>query len=196
MKHSPLRNIGSILLKHDFLGEQISSTPGVVEGATVGPQAGILTARKLVNAKRKQYESPERRIRHEIELDPFPEFAGCPDWIKPIMYREYQVTYSIQSGCMADCFLMYFLTRLAGGILRGLALLYFRKPHRGSVRGAARRLAFRNDRAQASHAAGGAVQLQPHARLHAPTRTTRRGARSSFRLAASAVMHSESQHSK
>jgi hypothetical protein len=63
------------------------------EPAAISPAGGILTSRWFGPVQQINHASLKTRIRHEIKLDLLPEFHGCPDWIKPIMYREYQVSF-------------------------------------------------------------------------------------------------------
>jgi hypothetical protein len=51
---------------------------------------GVLTSKFGLPTSKMQARLP-KRMRKELKVDGFPKFDGCSDWIKPIMYREYQV---------------------------------------------------------------------------------------------------------
>ena len=77
-----------ILPKRDNIDMKRSS----FEAAVVSPSGGVLTSRSLDPLHPVKCTALMNRIRHRINLDLLPAFAGCPDWIKPMMYQEYQVT--------------------------------------------------------------------------------------------------------
>jgi hypothetical protein len=81
-----------ILSKRHILNEQSSSRLGALHKSIVSPRGGILTSRYIDYVHQFQDTCSVSRIRHDMKFDSIPEFAGCPDWIKPIMYRENQVT--------------------------------------------------------------------------------------------------------
>ncbi len=54
------------------------------------PHSGVLTL-KIRDPAAKKHSKFSQRIRKELKIDGFPGFGDCPDWIKPMMYREYQV---------------------------------------------------------------------------------------------------------
>ncbi len=62
---------------------------------------GLLTS-KFCNPLVKKQPNISERIRKEIKVEGFPKFSGCPDWIKPIMYREYQVSRFFLIGFAAN----------------------------------------------------------------------------------------------
>ena len=61
---------------------------------------GILTFRKqlpsphLLNGRKNRLRIQETRSE---ELHGFPDFPGCPDWAKPMMFTEYQVSCDVIS---------------------------------------------------------------------------------------------------
>ena len=55
-------------------------------------RGGVLTARSQPPWQRYSAENLPPRLMISLNLnDAFPLFSGCPEWIKPLLYQEYQV---------------------------------------------------------------------------------------------------------
>ena len=77
--------------KRDLFGEPSRKRPDKLEAA-VSSSGGVITSRCIDHLKKLEIISFESRVRHEIKLETLPEFADFPDWIKPIVYQQHQVT--------------------------------------------------------------------------------------------------------
>jgi hypothetical protein len=67
------------------------------------------------------------RLRINDNRDQLPVFAGCPDWAKPLLFQEYQVTIPLNpTRTVNTCNFQQFM---AGWLQRRVAVLDIRKPH-------------------------------------------------------------------
>jgi hypothetical protein len=85
-KNSSIPSTSNIQLNHHGMELASFETADIIN-----PPGGILTSRCRNQVLELKCIPIIPSIRHETRPDSLPEFAGCPTWIKPMMYREYQV---------------------------------------------------------------------------------------------------------
>ncbi len=97
-EHSQIdpNHVNTVIQTQHATPESSKETCSVVWGG------GVFTSRISSPTPRMIWTKSNRLRVEDNRVRVFPDFAGCPDWVKPLMYVEYQVRKSHNSFSILD----------------------------------------------------------------------------------------------